>query len=337
MAKKKKQKKAGIAKRQQSKQQKKLAVKRKLQAKKTPQRRISPSKVKQNLKNLPSLVFEPEIERIAFKADDIERVQAGHDNVPDQIEAIATPDFMTQLTEACQALRIRFEEEGDTNKGMMVHAILYFMEQEEAPAFLNQIVVAMYYRSLHRLNHPDQEIDIKGLNQLLKEYDETWSDYLQEKMDSAGLTSLFQGEGALPSEAPAAATEAVEDEPTALLESPFEAVVSEFNEYLSSELSLDDESRERAVEDVEVLVNDYCEEKEITGLEELKARKVRNFLEGWFLRMMNPTREDMETMIDSLAQFFRFAVQTERISPETGDGISKLLEDRDALLAGFDA
>lgn len=333
MAKKKKQKKAGLAKRQKNKLQKKSAAKRKLQAMKTPQRRISPSKVKQNLKNLPSLIYEPELANIAFSGDEIKQVVSEHEKTPDQIEAIATPAFMEKLMAGCQEMRARFEREADTNKSMMVHAILYFMEQEDAPAYLNQLVAAMFYQAQYQIDHPGETLEIKELNQVLREYDETWTEYLQEKMEASGLSNILPDGMPMPEQA----DEAEEEDFTPLESSPFEAVVGEFGEYLGSELSLDEDASERAVEDVEVLVNDYCEEKEIVQLEDLKARKIRNFLEGWFVRMMNPTREDMEVMINSLDLFFQFAVKKEKIPVETGEGVQKLFEDRSSLLASFDA
>ncbi|MBU2648176.1 hypothetical protein KKI24_25950 [bacterium] len=336
MAKKKKQKKAGIAKRQKNKQQKKFATKRKLQAMKPSQRRISPSKVKQNLKNLPSLIFEPELESIAFTADEVNRVVSEHEKAPDQIEAIATPEFNQKLKETLQTMRIRFEKAQNADKSMMVHAILYFMEQEEAPAFLNQIIVAMFYRTWSQIQHPETEIDLKELNQMLNNYDQTWADYLQEKMEGSGLEGAIQTGRSTES----MVNEMVDDETEGLapvVASPFEAVLEEFGEYLAAELTLDEETRERTLEDVEVLVNDYCEEKEITQLQDLKARKLRNFLEGWFIRLMNPTKEDMETMIHSLDIFFQFARQKEKIPAEIGEDIQNLFQDKDSLLTAFEA
>jgi len=281
MAKKKKTKKAGIANRQKNKLQKKVAAKKKLQASKPIQKQITPSKVKQNLKNLPSLIFEPELENIAFSTDDVNRVVAEHEKAPDQIEALATPEFMELLKTKHQEMRIRFEKENDGNKGMMVHAILYFMEQEEAPAFLNQIVVAMFYRTLSQIQNPDTEIDLKVLNQMLKEYDQNWADYLQEKMGDSGIEDI------MPSGFPDPTQDGgEEEEPLTLAPSVFEGLLEEFGTHLSSELSLEDDLQERTIEDVEVLFNDYCEEKEITELQDLRARKIRNFLEGWFIRMM---------------------------------------------------
>ena len=336
MAKKKKVKKAGIAKRQKNKLQKKVAAKRKLQANKPVQKQMSASKVKQNLKNLPSLIFEPELESIAFSVDDVNKVVAEHEKTPDQIEAIATPDFIEQLKTKHQEMRIRFERENDGNKGMMVHAILYFMEQEEAPAFLNQIVVAMFYRTLSKIQNPDTEIDLKALNLMLKEYDQTWADYLQEKMDATGLEDIIPSGFPNPAQAGGEADDA-EEEPSVLTPSVFDGVLEEFGAHLSSELSLEEELQERTVEDVEVLFNDYCEEKEITELQDLRARKIRNFLEGWFIRMMNPTKEDMETMINSLDLFFQFALQKGKMPAEMHEDIKKLFEDKASLLSAFDA
>jgi len=333
MAKKKKQKKAGIAKRQKSKLERKNAAKRRLQAMKTPQRRISPAKVKQNLKNLPNLIYEPELESIAFSAEAIRQVMSEHEKTPDQIEALATEAFMEKLLAGCQAMRIRFEREKNADKSMMVHAILYFMEQESAPAFLNQIVVAMFYQAQYQLENPGRQMELKELNQILRQYDETWSAYLQEKIGDSGIGNILQNVQGSPVEAEIDEEATVET--TALQDSPFEPVVEEFGDFLSSELSLDDDARDRAVEDVEVLVNDYCEEKEISELTELQARKIRNFLEGWFVRVMNPTRDDMEAMIHSLELFYRFTAKTGKLPAETCDDVLNLLQDREALLAGF--
>ncbi len=334
MAKKKKLKKAGIAKRQKNKLQKKVAAKRKSQAKKPVQRQMSPAKVKQNLKNLPSLIFEPELESIAFTVEEVNRVVAEHEKTPDQIEAIATPEFIENLKAKHQDMQLRFQKENDTNKSMMVHAILYFMEQEEAPAFLNQIVVAMFYHTLSQIQNPESEMDLKTLNQKLKEYDETWADYLQEKTEGTGVDSIIQN--AFPAQPTVNESDDDDASPPPAI-SPFDVVLAEFDEYLSSEISLEQEALERTVEDVEVLLNDYCEEKEITQLEELRARKIRNFLDGWFIRMMNPTKEDMETMVNSLGLFFKFVLLKEKMPAEMGEDIQKLFEDKASLLSTFEA
>ncbi len=323
MAKKKKQKKAGIEKRRKNKQQRKTATKRRELAKQPVQKKISPAKLKQNLKNIPSLIFEPELEELAFSPDQIKEAQSQQEKVPEQIGFLASPEFTEKLKTQLDSMKERFEQQGDTNKTMMAHAIIYFMEQENAPPFLNQIVVAMYFNALHQIEN-DEPLTLKELNGQLREYDKEWSEYLQEKAEV--LSSLESAEQ----------VEGEDDASEAALEpSIFESVVEEFVNYLETEQSLEDEQRERMQEDVEVFVNDYFEDKGITELDSLRSRKVKTFLESWFITNMHPTKEDLETMIDSLDSFFNFTVQKEKISPEKGKEILELLQDKETFLSNL--
>lgn len=323
MAKKKKQKKAGIEKRRKNKIEKKSAQKRKLQAQKPVQQKISPSKLKSNLKNLPSLIFEPELEEIAFSSEQLKAVTSEFEKVPDQIEALGSPEFEAQLKERLESLKARFDEDEDVNKGMMVHAILYFMEQEDAPLYLNQIAVAMYYNALYQLEN-EEPITLKQLNIQLRDYDKTWGDYLKEKTKQ---TVSPMGEDEIEEEE--------ELEPVALGDTLFDEISRPFSEYLDADTSLDEDTRERVLEDAEALLNDYGEEKGITSLDDFRARKVRNFLESWFIRMMNPTQEDMENMIESLKLLFTFFREKELLSSEKTEDILSLLEDGDAFVANL--
>lgn len=331
MAKKKKQKqkKAGIEKRRKNKQERRVASKKKAIAQQPVQKKISPAKLKQNLKNIPSLIFEPELQEIAFTAEQIKDVQNRFEKVPDQIEALATPDFLEDLKTRHETMKLRFEEAGDTNKTMMAHAIIYFMEQEEAPPFLNQIIVAMYYHALHQMDS-EEPLSLKQLNLLLKEYERNWADYMQEKAQP--LEEVMAG-----SEMGTLSTADDEEEATAALEaSPFEAVIEAFAEHLESELSLEEEQRERMVEDVEVLVNDYFEEKGITELESIRSRRIKSFLESWFISIMHPTKEDLELMFDSLETFFNFAIQHDKITEEKGKEILAVFENKETFLSNLE-
>ena len=118
MAKKKKQKQKKIClmRRQHNKKQKKRTLKKRILAQQPIQKKISQSKVKQNLKNLPSLVFEPELEKIAFTGEEIEAALAKHDKIPDQIEAIATVEFQQRFLQQMNELKQRFERENNQNK-----------------------------------------------------------------------------------------------------------------------------------------------------------------------------------------------------------------------------
>ncbi len=326
MAKKKKQKKAGIEKRRKNKQQRKSASKKRELAKQPVQKKISPAKLKQNLKNIPSLIFEPELEKLAFSSDQINEAQSQKEKVPEQIGFLASPEFTDKLKTQLDSMKERFEQQGDTNKTMMAHAIIYFMEQENAPPFLNQIIVAMYFNALHQIEN-DEALTLKELNIQLREYDKEWSEYLQEQ---AGALSSLESAGQIED-----ATFADNEAEAELEPSVFESVVEEFVDYLESEQSLEEEQRERMQEDVEVFVNDYFEDKGITELDSLRSRKVKTFLESWFISTMHPTKEDLETMIDSLDSFFNFTIQKDKISPEKGKEILDLLQDKEMFLSNL--
>ncbi len=87
------------------------------------------------------------------------------------------------------------------------------------------------------------------------------------------------------------------------------------------------------VEDVEVLINDYFEEKEITQFEDIRPRKIKSFLEGWFIKMMHPTKEDLDTMLNSLEIFFKYSETEDKIAKETCEKVLSFLEDKDAFLS----
>ena len=330
MAKKKKQKKAGLVKRQKNRQQKKVSRKRQIQAAQPVQKKMSQSKLKQSLKNLPSLIFEPELEEIAFSPEEVENAMGQYDKTPDQIEAIATPEFTQNMVAKLELMKTRYESENNPSKLMMVTAMLYFIEQESAPPFLNQLIVAMFCRTAAEKETGQPVSDLKELNKMLNDYDNTWRSYLEEKMTAMEQAPQIQ----LGTET---AEETEEEEASISLDSPFESVLNDFGGYLSADLSYNEEDQERVVEDVEVLLNDYFEDKQITQLEDIRPRRIRTFLESWFVRTMHPTREDLESMFVSLELFFKFSESKELLSAETCQEVFTILENKDTYLANLEA
>jgi len=329
MAKKKKQKKAGLAKRQKNRQQKKISRKKKLLAAQPVQKKMSPSKLKKSLKNLPSLIFEPELAEIAFTADEVKNVTSQYEKTPDQIDAIATPEFSEKLIAQLGLMKTRFEAENNSNKMMMVTAMLYFMEQESAPSYLNQIIVGMFCRAASEIETGQPITDLRELNKVLTDYDETWRSYLEEKVKA------FEESRQMRLDAETAEEPELEEEAISI-DSPFENVINDFGGYLSEDLGYNEEDQERVVEDVEVLLNDYFEEKEITQLSDIRPRRVKSFLEGWFIRMMHPTREDLENMFVSLDLFFKFTELKELLGSDICQEIAAILGNKDTILANLD-
>ena len=271
---------------------------------------------------MPSIVFEPELQEIQFGGNEIERVRSQYEKLPEQIEAVATSEFQERLKERLELLKARYENTGDRNRAMMVNAVQYFMDQENGQPVMNQIVVAMFLVAAHNLDSPNSALTLDQLNLQLREYDRDWMPYLKERM-----RSLEPGE----EETTAAVVPGTETaEPTG---SPFGPLIEQFSTYLSDVLRLEETTLERTEEDIEVLLIDFCAEREIDSLAGLKPRRIKSFLEGWFIRNMHPTEEDLETMIDSVAMFTKFLRAEEKLPPEACDEISAHLQDRDAILA----
>jgi hypothetical protein len=187
--------------------------------------------------------------------------------------------------------------------------------------------VAMYLNTVNKIEH-GENLELKELNSLLKDYDRDWSDYMMAKSEELTASNMgTEGEDVDPGLS--------EEEAKLIAPSAFESVIEAFTEHLNSEETFDDASRERIIEDVEVLVNDYCEEKEITSLDSLRARKIKTFLEGWFVKTMNPTKEDLENMLESLDVFFKFAEAKELLPQEKSVEIIQLLDDKESFLSNL--
>src|SRR3989339_258469 len=189
MAKKKKQPKQNIKKRQTQKAQKRKQVKAKLASKQPAQKKMSMSKVKKNLKLLPALIFEPELSVLAFSPAQLKAGESAGEKPPDRIDQVADAVFLEVFVTALKAMDHRFHLERDANKNMMTQAMLYFMAQDKSPACLNQLIVSLYFNGLHKAQ-TGQDLEFAELNQILKNYDQEYESYLEEK--SKDLSVLGQ-------------------------------------------------------------------------------------------------------------------------------------------------
>ena len=326
MAKKKKQKKAGLIKRQSSKQNRKKALKRKELARRPIEKKqMNRSQVKKTLKNLPHLVFEPELQQILFTPEQLSTVTSQHEKTPDQIEAIATDEFITSLTETLNTMEQRYTKEVNKSYTMMVKAVLYFMGQSEeaAPSFLNQIIVSLFFVSKAKAENTD--LTRKDLEILLDEYDKKWESYMEEKMESLKKETM-------PATDSTSEPGDYEEEIKRIEESAFTGMLEEFADYLTADPQISDDQAERFQEDVEVLFDDYFGEKEITTFEGFRVRKIKNFVEGWFIRNMHPTAEDISSLLDALVKVSEFLENKGEISSEDSQKVLAYLENRDEIL-----
>ncbi|MDH5559874.1 MAG: hypothetical protein OEY59_03375 [Deltaproteobacteria bacterium] len=323
MAKKKKQKKAGIAKRQQNKNLKRKAIKRKIQSDKPVQQKMTMSKVKKSLKNIAQLVYEPELREIAFSKEDVATVDSRFEKTPEKIEALATSEFLEKFKAQLKGMEERLELEKNPDKLVMVQAVTYYVNQEQSLSFMNQVIVAMYLyaEAIYGGQEPPEKLE--QLNLLLRDYDITWKDYLEERYRQLEASKVTEAEETLEGEAEAEEV---------MADTVFEKIEGELDVYLGEQKDLSDDAVERVKEDVQVLLDDYFEEKSIGKLEDLRPRRLSNFLENWFVQTMHPTRDDLAQMYDSLKIFIDFTHKAQKIEEDKISEFREILAKKESAL-----
>jgi hypothetical protein len=319
MAKKKKQKKTGLQKRKQVKQQKRKARVQKVSTQKPSQKKLSMSKAKKFLAQVPKLVFEPELVDYAYSQDVLDEVAKTHEKVPDQIEAATTSDFLGELINRMKVLEQRVLTEQDEGKHLMAKAMLYYMESDQAPSYFNQLIVALYLRSSAK--EGDEVFTEENIINAVDLYEEKWSEYLSTKSEG-----MDEGAGVLPE------TEYDDFEDIIEENASFSGFLSEFEIYHTDILSTESSVQERIVEDAEAFLNDYLEEKEVTSLDQIEGSIIHSFLATWFIQTMNATKEDMESMLVSLQSCFDFAKSSNQITEEKYQDVLRVLEKKETYL-----
>jgi len=292
MAKKKKVQKQSIKNRQAAKVNKRKEIKRKASASRAPQKQMSMAKVKKNLKLLPGLIFEPEMNALSFDAEALKNAEAASELLPERIDfAAAQGEFGTQFREAIVAMDVRFAKVGDADKQMMTQAMNYFMDQEESPSCMNQLIVSLYLNSVQQQETAGSSLDFAALDEALKAYDETHEAYFETRnaeIEAAKGSGVVVGE-----------SEEVQESASA---SVFTGLLERIEEWAGAS-DLGDDQSERVVDDMTALFEDYAAEKEWTELSDINPRRVQSFV-GWFERNMNPTDEDLVLLKNSISTFF---------------------------------
>jgi len=263
-------------------------------------------KIKRNLRALPGLIFEPEMAALGFDGPALAQAQAAAAIEPEQIEAAAAGDYLERVTAALKVLDVRFAKEGNADKRMMTQAMIYFMDQAHTPPCMNQLVVALYLNSKHRLE-TGADFDFATLDQALKAYDLNHEAFLEAK------SKEMEAAQAAASGTTAGEQEEEDEDDSEGDETPeaFANLLSDIEDWAQT-VESDTDGQERLVEDLSTLFGDYATEKGWTQLAEVEPKKVQAFL-VWFERNLNPTQADLQLMKGSLTRFFSSTLAQDRL------------------------
>lgn len=307
MAKKVKQRKAGVTKRKQQKRHKRTLLKRKSSSR-PPQQIRSQKDLQKILATLPHLAFEKEMENLRFNKTELEEMKGKNLPEPGIIMKLLTPEFVTDIQE-----RLAILEKGSapqSPQNMLAKATLYSIENsEEMPLFTNPLIIAIYLKT--RAEVMGEELTVNGIGAAIDEFEEQYHELIEEIVtDPEALQRLDQ----LMEESPDSTT--VESE--SIIDS---SVMNEFMDTLSG---LSDEEQERVEVDVEVFIEDYLQ----APPEEWNKNLMDDFLGNWFIPKLNPLEDDLVSMQDSLIKFCEFLAQKEVLTQNALNEILPVLKDQ---------
>lgn len=321
MAKKSKKQKAGMLKRKQQKKTKK-ALQRRQVSSRLPQQPNSEKELQKLLQRIPILAYEPELDSMRFDQGALATELDAETTDPVIIMKLLNPDFLAEFEKQMKIMEERVET--DMQKNLMVKGMLYALEHDEMPHFVNPLIVAIYLRT-----KADLASETLSPGQILKAVEQYEVDHMElieslieaTKEQEAAAAEVESSEPQLPE----VEGEEVEGE----LVAP-EAKVLQLDEettdvFFDSLDALEDEARERVIEDVETFLEDYVS----VPPEQWSTEVLDDFLGNWFVENLNPVVDDLISMQQSLEKLFHYLGAQGKIPAEVLEPAIALLQDHE--------
>ncbi len=309
MAKKNKKQKAGMLKRKKQKQVKK-AVQRRRSASRAPQQPTSERELHKLLQKIPILAYEQELDDLRFDKETMRPHLESNVPDPEVLKKALSDEFINDFQKRLKEMDIRTE--GSMQKNLMVKGILYALDHDEMPYFINPLIVGIYLRSKAEIQ--GNTLDRSEILKAVEAYETTHMQFIEELVESMNDTE----DEVLEEEA---LDDTIDD---TIMETPQidEELIEAFHQTL---IGLDEDQQDRIKEDIEVFVEDYT----TSPLEEWNAEMLDDFLGNWFVENLNPVVDDLVSMQSSLERFFKFLGESERIANEEIQKIIHVLEDKE--------
>jgi len=297
MAKKTKQKKSGMLKRQQQKRQSKMIRRRLAMPKRVPQQAGSTEQLEQLLSTLPTLAFEPELSDLRMNKTELKTLLDSDSTEVDILMKLLTEDFITDLDQRLAQLEEANSEK--SIKSVLAKATRHqISNSEKIPYLSNPVLIALFLKT--RASVEGVELDLAGLPAEMEKFDKRNHEFIQELTDKIEASDK---EGMI------AETEEdlQEDEQ---LEERIPAI--EENIYKKYLKLVPTKKQEQVEEDLEVFLIDY----QPPPVAEWDLKLVKRFMSKWFIENANPLEEDLDSMRESLLSLFEFLAE-EKLLPDT--------------------
>tara|TARA_B100001250_G_scaffold401573_1_gene413606 strand:+ start:442 stop:1371 length:930 start_codon:yes stop_codon:yes gene_type:complete len=307
MAKKIKQKKSGMIRRQQKKRQQKKIRRRLSMTSKTNKNLDSSENIEQLLSTLPTLAFEPEL--LDLKMNESEMKLSIEKGIPeiDIFLKLLTDEFIKNLESKLTHL-VELNPEKSV-KSILAKATQHQIKNEEKISFIsNPFLIAIFLKTKAFVEELDLNQD--SIADAIKEFNlrnEQIISNISEKFDTNinnENNKNNQKDFNLP-ESPKKISPVIE-----------QSVFKKFLERIPKP------KQQIIEEDLDVFLEDF----QPPPIDEWDINLVKNFMKKWFVENANPMEEDLESMRESLLQLFKFLNKEELITENFLDEVYKFLK-----------
>ena len=183
MAKKRKQKKMGMLKRQKEKRQKKMIRRHKAMPKRNPRQEGSPQQLEQLLKTLPSLAFEPELMDLNMGEEKLRTLLESEQAEIEIIMELLTEEFISDLDQRLELLESTYSEK--SIKYVLAKATRHqIANSDKIPYLSNPVLIALFLKTRSAVE--GEKLDLNSLPSAMEEFDKRNHDFIKEAYQKNG-------------------------------------------------------------------------------------------------------------------------------------------------------
>jgi len=297
MAKKTKQKKSGMLKRQQQKRQSKMIRRRLAMPKRVSQQPGSTEQLEQLLSTLPTLAFEPELADLRMDKTELKTLLDSDSTEVDILMKLLTEDFIADLDQRLTQLEEANSEK--SIKSVLAKATRHqIANSDKIPYLSNPVLIALFLKT--RASVEGVELDLAGLPAEMEKFDKRNHEFIQELTDK--LEASEKEETVAETEEDLQADEQQKGLTPAIEEN----IYKKYIKFVPAE------KLEQVEEDLDVFLVDFHP----PNVAEWDLKLVKRFMSKWFIENANPLEEDLDSMRESLLSLFQFLAE-EKLLPDT--------------------
>ena len=318
MAKKTKNKKKNLQKRQEDKKKKRIKA---LQTKKN----RKPSKVssvqRRLMENMPFLSLEPEVE--AIRPDEaLIRTAMEQGGPREQVLAFATPDLLREIEEAMAGIQIRIPADVDAIVNLSAKTMETALQQSDATEMAFPFLACKFVIERQKILG---EVPIDGESLM-----ETVEAFLQENGGGERGVERPASEGTAGGASDEGEAEGWSDD---FADSELGACCRAIEEHLERKFADKPEEAEFLQAEINTFFEEYLfETKGVSTPENLKASHFSSYLSGWYLRNAKPSREDMSVALQAFEEALARLETMDSLSAEALAEAKERISDREAFL-----